>query len=344
MNLTIFITLHPMSVDPWQLEEPVSDYLKKSSVVHLVDCAALTILIYDYFLTFGSEVSYVWTCGPWNLGKVLFFLVRYPVIVAAGLLFYVDKSHPVLSTCSLWVNAGFYSTICVIMIIEFVFALRVWALWGRSRKVAICLAVVFAVTFIIGLYKAVMIRETQGAFEIRYYQISGGQCPPQFSGEDGGSNGSTITFGFITIATYELVILILTLIKASKQGWLGSHGSGSHFINGFLSQGVAYNCLILVASTANIIVRYKLSSAYVNLLVNIQPVIHSVLTSRMMLYLRKNTFQCQASSTNDSLTGILAVAPHLLESTICYPSASCPQISISFLDSGAPLTSENEPV
>ncbi|KAF9264057.1 hypothetical protein L218DRAFT_247531 [Marasmius fiardii PR-910] len=236
----------------------------------------------------------------------------------------------------------FSSIICVLTIIQFVFGLRVWALWGRSRKVAICLAVTLALIFAAGLYKVILIRETQGAFETYYYRISGGQCPPQLSGENGVSNGSTITLGFIMIAVYELVVLILTLIKASGQGWLGSHGSGSRFINGFLSQGVAYNCLILAVSMANVIVRYKLSSAYVNLLILLQPVLHSVLTSRMMLYLRKNTFQHQAFSTNDSLTGI--VDPHRLESVICCPSASCPQISVSFLDSGVPLTLENQPV
>ncbi|KAF9265647.1 hypothetical protein L218DRAFT_957250 [Marasmius fiardii PR-910] len=112
---------------------------------------------------------------------------------------------------------------------------------GRSRKAAICLAAAFAV----GPYKVVMIRETQGAFEIYYYRISGGRCPPQFSGEDAATGNSTVTLGFIMMAVYELVVLILTLIKASKQGWLGLHGSESRFINGFLSQGVAYNCLIL---------------------------------------------------------------------------------------------------
>ncbi|KAF9265644.1 hypothetical protein L218DRAFT_957243 [Marasmius fiardii PR-910] len=317
-------------VDPQEL----ASYLEKNNVVLFVEHAGLVVLIYDYFLTLGSEISFAWTRGPWNLGKVLFFLVRYPAFVSAGLRFHSNTSRSIpLSSCQSWTNAGFYSNLCVVFIVEFVFGLRVWALWGRSRKVAICLVVTIIVLIALGIYKVVMIRPAKSAFGLEIFQISG-YCPPQFSGNDAISGSSTVTFWFITVAVYEWVALILTLIKASRQGWLGPHGSGSRFINGFVSQGVAYNCLILVASTANIITRYKLPSAYVNLLTNLQLTLHSVLTSRMMLYLRRNTFKRQVF-TDDSLTGIVAL-DHGLPHIQSFPamSESCPQISI--LDVGRP--------
>ncbi|KAG7092747.1 hypothetical protein E1B28_009074 [Marasmius oreades] len=236
-----------------------------------------------------------------------------------------------LPTCPFWLDAGLYGNIFVVILVEFILGLRVWALWGRSKRVAICLMATFFGLTAFGLYKVITIRETQTTFSIEYFRISG-QCPPRFSGVDGLSGSNALTSGFIILVLYELVVLILTLLKASNQGWLGPHGSESRFINGFLSQGVAYNCLILVGSTINIIARYKLPSAYVNLFTDLQPVIHTVLTSRMMFYLRKNAFDHETPAS-DILTGIVGFNPSL--PLVRPPTESCPQMSV--LDLGSPL-------
>ncbi|KAF9265643.1 hypothetical protein L218DRAFT_986329 [Marasmius fiardii PR-910] len=295
------------------MQELVS-YLEKNEAVLLlksqqfVEAAGLVILIYDYFLTLGPEISFVWTRGPWNIGKLLFFLVRYSGFVSGGLLFYVDVSRSIpLQTCPSWMSAGFYSNICVVAIVEFVLGLRVWALWGRSKRIVICLGVTTSVLTTFVVYKLVtQSEETQTAFSIVYYRLTG-RCPPQYSGNDGHSGSDMVGLSFIMIIIYEFVVLGLTLLNATS--WSGMYGSESDFVNGFISQGMAYNCLILLSSTANVIVRFKLPSAYVNILTYIQLIIHSVLTSRMMLYLRRNAFQRGTFHTNETLTGLVVVDP-----------------------------------
>jgi hypothetical protein len=36
--------------------------------------------VYDYLITFDDEITYVWS-SKWNVGKILFLLVRYPVFL-----------------------------------------------------------------------------------------------------------------------------------------------------------------------------------------------------------------------------------------------------------------------
>ncbi|KAF9005410.1 hypothetical protein BDQ17DRAFT_346731 [Cyathus striatus] len=38
--------------------------------------ASVTIFLYDYFLTLGSEIDLIWS-SPWNAVKILYFLARY---------------------------------------------------------------------------------------------------------------------------------------------------------------------------------------------------------------------------------------------------------------------------
>ncbi|KAK7049377.1 hypothetical protein VNI00_005978 [Paramarasmius palmivorus] len=133
-----------------------------------------------------------------------------------------------------------------------------------------------------------------------------------------------MTTSWITLASYEIVILALTVFKAIEHCGYSDYTSKSSsdqvglsldrqpgrssFINIFYADGLSYNFFILgetsplhswdvfslpvpACSIANIVVRYKATSEYINLLTSLQPVIHSVLTSRMMLHLRQSSVQ-----------------------------------------------------
>ncbi|KAJ8087900.1 hypothetical protein PM082_013451 [Marasmius tenuissimus] len=317
--------------------------------------AALVFLVDDYFLTLDEEILYVWTKSRRNLATVLFFAVRYLVFIPAGLAYHMHANTPhsiAMEDCKAWTNAAAYSQVGMISIIEIVLGLRAWALWDRSKKVALCLGLTVLVLVVIGLHKVATIQGTQTAFSVDFYNISG-RCPPQFSGKDGDSGSDVLSTGFMMIVAYESVVLVLTLIQAYRQGcernqkfWsyifqgFRHHWSSSRFIDSFISQGVAYNCITLVTSTANIICRYKLPSAYVNILVDFQLAIHAILVSRMLLYIRKQSHRRSFGSSSGwtSLSG-LVVAPNS-NLPLVDPGTSCPQIT--FLNLGSPLSYECE--
>jgi len=120
---------------------------------------AFALVIYDYFLTLEDEVKYVWKQKP-SLGRTLFFLIRYYTIVLV--LFDVLQIH-------LYASPGFANTYrCVLIdpvtrlagaislwVVEIYMQLRIFALYNRSRKVAIFNAVVFIIS--IGLFIWLMV-------------------------------------------------------------------------------------------------------------------------------------------------------------------------------------------
>ncbi|KAF9265641.1 hypothetical protein L218DRAFT_860417 [Marasmius fiardii PR-910] len=167
--------------------------------------------------------------------------------------------------------------------------MRVWAIWSRSRYVCfglVAIALALASVCVATVARVPVQQDTFGADLHTAY----GVCPPYFA------NSSAITTCWVVLVAYESVLLILTLAKAIDLYRLGTGGT-SNLVNIFFADGLSYNGFILGYSTANIIVRYKTSpSEYINLLTSLQPVVHSVLTSRMMLHLKRNAIIGSESS------------------------------------------------
>ncbi|KAL0580692.1 hypothetical protein V5O48_001333 [Marasmius crinis-equi] len=167
--------------------------------------------------------------------------------------------------------------------------MRVWAIWARSRYICyglLMLTIAFASLCIVTIAKVPVSQDTFGADLNAAY----GVCPPYFAGSN------AITTCYVVLVSYESVLLTLTLAKAIS---LYRHlaGGTSNFVNIFFKDGLSYNGMILACSTANIIVRYRTAGTeYINLLTAFQPVIHSVLTSRMMLHLKQDAINNNSTS------------------------------------------------
>ncbi|VDC02944.1 unnamed protein product [Peniophora sp. CBMAI 1063] len=136
-------------------------------------------------LTIEDEMRYIWP-GPWNLGKVLFFWVRYYTIAAVvfdvAQIHYFDTIKPSSNTC-VWMDAmirvvGAFS----LWGVEIVMQLRIYALYRLSKRVALINALLFMLSvagfaYILvhnGLIRASVIAPDQAL------QISG--CPVVHTG------------------------------------------------------------------------------------------------------------------------------------------------------------------
>ncbi|TCD62357.1 hypothetical protein EIP91_006986 [Steccherinum ochraceum] len=121
--------------------------LLKSDTIPLYGClAAFTWVLHDYFVTLEDEIRYIWS-PHWNLGKMLYFWIRlYTVAVTTfdviqihvfsklmpslGVCVAMDPLTRVLGALSLWS-------------IEIVMQMRVFALYNRSKKVALFNGILF---------------------------------------------------------------------------------------------------------------------------------------------------------------------------------------------------------
>ncbi|KAJ3489404.1 hypothetical protein NLJ89_g11532 [Agrocybe chaxingu] len=52
------------------------ELLRDAQVLEMVDVAAITMFVWDYLITFGMEVEYMW-CGKWNFITAVYLVQRY---------------------------------------------------------------------------------------------------------------------------------------------------------------------------------------------------------------------------------------------------------------------------
>ncbi|KAF8700061.1 hypothetical protein AX14_000831, partial [Amanita brunnescens Koide BX004] len=127
-----------------------SDFIRlfRSNLVPAyVILASLTWILYDYFLTLDDEVKLVWP-QRWNRGKICFLFVRYYTITLLVLnvaeIHYF--THPGYATDTACVAFDLISRIAgaiALWAIEIIMQLRIYALFGCSRKIAIFNAILF---------------------------------------------------------------------------------------------------------------------------------------------------------------------------------------------------------
>ncbi|KAF6749115.1 hypothetical protein DFP72DRAFT_1049203 [Ephemerocybe angulata] len=119
--------------------------------------SAWTLVIYDYLLTFETEVATIWP-SPWSIGLPLFYLNRYFPLIDQALLIYFDRSTDSAGTCegiyttAIWM--GFVGSAACRIIIY----LHTCALWGRSRTIVFLLGgfllALFSVWVIFGVLQS----------------------------------------------------------------------------------------------------------------------------------------------------------------------------------------------
>ncbi|THH32838.1 hypothetical protein EUX98_g1348 [Antrodiella citrinella] len=113
-----------------------------------LDVASAALLVYDFILTFHSEVTLIWP-SQWNPVKVLFVLTRYlPFVNMCLVLFYQTKENIDVEMCQKTYYPAGWLIVIGIVVAEVILVVRTWAIWGRSQKVAILLAVAGATSLI----------------------------------------------------------------------------------------------------------------------------------------------------------------------------------------------------
>ncbi|KZP22706.1 hypothetical protein FIBSPDRAFT_890069 [Athelia psychrophila] len=102
---------------------------------------AQNTIVYDYILTFNSEVNLIWG-EPWKTLKVLFLLSRYLPFADTAVLFLYHSASSQSECRTLTLGLGILSAVgsCIT---EYIFSVRTWAMWGFNRKVGMVLATTY---------------------------------------------------------------------------------------------------------------------------------------------------------------------------------------------------------
>ncbi|KAI0788004.1 hypothetical protein C8Q74DRAFT_1446562, partial [Fomes fomentarius] len=113
--------------------------------------ASLALLLFDWQLTLGDEINMVWMSKA-KLSKILFIWIRYFGIAShifGTSVYLID--NPLPAVCNVANRLQTAAPNVVWWSVEFVFALRVWILYRRSRKLLIFFAFMYIASIIISI-------------------------------------------------------------------------------------------------------------------------------------------------------------------------------------------------
>ncbi|KAI0748268.1 hypothetical protein C8Q80DRAFT_1270696 [Daedaleopsis nitida] len=198
---------------------------------------ALTLLYYDYSLTFSREVDHFWKRARLSWASTLFVINRYtgllgpiPVVLEYFVQLSPERYHQ-------------YYAILSQVIVGVILILRTWALYNRSRYMLVALAVLGLVlatgTVIAGNVKTKTVTENVSS----EHSVFG--CDLSLSSEQ----GLRSAIGWIAMLCLDTTIFMLTLIKTVHM----RHTLNQGLLLVLFRDGAIYYGILVVASIANIL-------------------------------------------------------------------------------------------
>ncbi|TFY65689.1 hypothetical protein EVG20_g5398 [Dentipellis fragilis] len=226
--------------------------------------SAGTLLLYDHLITLADEVEFIWG-SRWSVVKVVFLLNRYIAFSNFGIAIYHQfGSNLSTSVCSRLFAANAWLIGCGVCMSEIILGLRTYALWGKSKRVGCALVALSVVTGTV-----------MCAFLVKGASITFAQFPPipGISSDPRGcfvtgEGGPTYTVSWSLTLASETIIVVLTLAKA-------------------LQNCILAYLLLFALSVSNLFVVVAAPQEYTNLLSLPQHTLHVVLTSRIVLNIRR---------------------------------------------------------
>ncbi|KAJ8591431.1 hypothetical protein M405DRAFT_932167 [Rhizopogon salebrosus TDB-379] len=121
--------------------------------------AGHTLLVYDYFLTLGDEVSYIWN-APWKVVKVLFLINRYGNLLGQTFIRLEEAGLLTNNSQSFCTTFGSITTYFMILSMELTHSagmlvlMRAWAIWGTQKRIMKIFIAGYMASFIVLLVGA----------------------------------------------------------------------------------------------------------------------------------------------------------------------------------------------
>jgi len=130
--------------------------IQGAETARVVLIALFSLSVYEWAITLDDEIKYFWT-GSWGMSRILFLLNRYlsPAISILA-LFCVSLPNPDFHFCKRGIQTLFIISIVALGVVQAMLVIRVWYLFGQSRRTRIAMIASFALTNIVSLYFAIL--------------------------------------------------------------------------------------------------------------------------------------------------------------------------------------------
>lgn len=229
----------------------------------------------DWLLTFEMEVSLVWT-AKWNTTKILYFLTRYLPFIDTSVVMYHQFGFALpISVCRTTYQYAAWMFVVGMACAELILTLRTWAVWEKDKRLSYFLPILFCTVWTAGFI--IM------GFYLRGTQHIASPLPQLFGCIVLDAN-HILSACYILLMVYDACILFLMVIRGISAF---RSGGDSQFMRVVYSDGIIYYIYLFSLSFINTIIILKLPGDYVNLMVMMERVVHSVLACRVVLHIRQ---------------------------------------------------------
>ncbi|KAF9448157.1 hypothetical protein P691DRAFT_801270 [Macrolepiota fuliginosa MF-IS2] len=228
----------------------------------------------DWLLTFELEVSLIWK-ARWNTSKILYLLARYLPFIDTSVVMYHQFGNALpVTVCKITYEYAAWMFIVGMACAELILTLRTWAVWEKDKRLTYGLPVLFGATWMTGFFiMGFYLRST----------IHQASPVPQVLGCIVRDTSAILSACYILLMAYDACILFLMIIRGIS---VFRSGGDSRFMRVVYRDGIIYYIYLFGLSLFNTVVILKLPSDYVNLLVMVERVMHSVLACRVILHIR----------------------------------------------------------
>lgn len=258
--------------------------------------AAVSMLIYDYLITFGDEVKYVWT-SPMTTLKIAFLVGRYVPFASVIATLYANLTHSYPGDTACIALAHVYIWLLTLSIIasQVVQILRTFALYERSRIAGWALGAIFTVSVVAVIPLNV----------IHLKSITMSPLPPLFTlkssidyqencGYRMQADWAALSPQYIIILAVEFIVVVLTCwryLMRDRYTITTLRKDSNSLIRVLYNDGFMYFMYIFAFSLANVLVLYVDPTQYHKWPFHLQGVLHSCLSTRIVIHIRRSAAQ-----------------------------------------------------
>ncbi|KAJ7133777.1 hypothetical protein C8R46DRAFT_650889 [Mycena filopes] len=241
--------------------------------VKYMDVASMTILLYDYLLSLELEISLVWGTR-WSLSKIFYLCARYPPFIDVPIVLWYELQPNIdIKNCFPLYASSSWGAFFGIATAEAILVLRTYALLGCNNR--------FLTWFVIQ-YVAIACA-TVVILSLFLKSLKFGAPPlPTVVGCQLVDGSLILVVAFILVLLNETILMICTL-------WVGVkrfRHSNNRLITTLYRDGISYFVLLFLISAANLAVLIWGPLELVDLFNTFLRVMHSVLSTRIVLHVR----------------------------------------------------------
>jgi len=246
--------------------------LKDIQLVNYVNVVAVTILVYDYCITFSREIVHIWG-HSFSAISLLFLFTRYlPFADSAILLIHTNLPNPSVHLYSALFKTQVWSVTIGISIAAVVLLLRTCAIYTNRRKIIIFLSLLYVIMIVVAFYYVQVILTSLQFEQSSSSALARGIFISQ------ANHG--IFVGYASLMAFETLVLIMTILKAKSQR------NESRLYQTLYRDSLSVYTYIFVISLCNMLLQVFAPSEAKLLLVQFHRVTYSIFLGRIILNIR----------------------------------------------------------